>query len=472
MKKVLQFDEFKSLSKIEFREFGKFINSPYINNRSEVTRLYRAIKRFYPDFNAEKMDEETIYKKIYPGKKFNAVLMRKAYSLIMILFQKYIVDIRFKKNRLQYELELIESLRERKLLKLHNKKSGNYMQILEESKETMEVYEYIYKSEQKLRLIYESFNSQIENSKNSLEKIYAYFFSMILNEHLHILNMTSEYHKHVNVDLFNKIITYLADSDYRKKPLINVYYLMVKLKTTGDSAYFHELAAFRNSCSIKLDKEHNYNAIIILLDYCLVNIGNGNTEFRKEMFELSKILNTEDLINEDATEPITFTNIIRNAAYLKQFEWIEKFVNRYKGNLHSSERSHIVNYCQGIIEFEKGNYTKALKLLSSLNLKWTNMKNDIKKIIIKCYYELGYFEELILQIDSYRHFVNNVDTLENMTRGNKNFIKYISRLNEFRNSNDLFAADALKKEAEHTEYFYHKEWIILKLDDIINKKSR
>jgi len=472
MKKVLQFDELKTLSKNEFREFGKFLNSPYINNRSEVTRLYEAIKRFYPDFNPEKMDEEILYKKIYPGKKFNAVLMRKAHSLIMIMFQKFIVDLRFKNNRMQYELELIESLRERKLLKLHSKRSRNYMKFLEESKETMEVYEYTYKSEQNLRLLYESFTSQIKKSKNSLEKIYVYFFSVILNEHLHILNMTSEYYKYVNVDLFNKIITYLADSEYRKKPLINLYYLMVKLKSTGESAYFHELAAFRNFCFAKLDKEHNYNAVIILLDYCLVNIGSGNTEFRKEMFELSKILNAEDLTNEDATEPITFTNIIRNAAFLKQFDWIEQFVNRYKNNLHPSERSSIVNYCHGIVEFEKGKYTEALKLLSPLNLKWTNMKNDIKKIMIKCYYELGYFEELILQIDSYRHFVNSNNIAENMSRGNRDFIKYISRLNDCRNSNDLLSAEAVKKEAERSDFFYHKEWIISKLEEFIKTKRR
>ncbi|HAX49385.1 MAG TPA: hypothetical protein PK605_02810 [Ignavibacteria bacterium] len=465
MKNSQLFESLRTLNEKEFREFGKFINSPYFNNRSEVIRFYEAIKKFHPDFNAEKINEEMIFKSIYPAKKYNDVLMRKVHSLVLKLFHNYIVDLKLRNDRLHYELELIDSLRERKLFNQHHRKSQNYNNFLEGSKETMEVYEYKYKSEQKLRLIYEGFASQVEKSRNSLEKLYAFFFSVILNEQLHIMNMTSDRHKQVNVELFDRIVTFLTDSEFRKRPLINLYYLMVKLKTTDQSEYFHDLVAFRNENSAKLDKEHIYNALIILLDYCLVNIGNGNSEFRKKMFELSDTLFTEDLMNEDAAEPITFTNITSNAAFLKKFYWIDKFINKYKGYLHPSDKTSLLNYSRGMVEFEKGKYTEALKLLSPLNLKWTNMKNDIKKIMIKCYYELGYFEELILQIDSYRHFVNNVNTAENMNRGNKNFIKYISRLNDCRNSNDHLSAETLKNEVERSEFFYHKEWVLSKLEE-------
>ena len=77
MKNLQLFEALKSLNKNEFREFGKFINSPYLNNRSEITRFYETIKKYYPDFTTEKIDEGKIFEKIYPGKKFSNVLMRK-----------------------------------------------------------------------------------------------------------------------------------------------------------------------------------------------------------------------------------------------------------------------------------------------------------------------------------------------------------------------------------------------------------
>lgn len=177
-------------------------------------------------------------------------------------------------------------------------------------------------------------------------------------------------------------------------------------------------------------------------------------------------------MNNNATEPITFTNIVRNSSYLKQFDWTEKFINKYKVNLHPTQKVSIINYCLGLIEFDKGNFAKSLKLLSNINPKWFNMKNDIKKIILKCYYELDYSVELYLQIDSYRHFIyNELASWEKMNFGNKRFIKFITELNSVKINRNFRAADELKNKVEDSEYFYHKEWIILKLEEII-KKSR
>jgi len=466
MKNSMLFDSLRTLSKQEFREFGKFLNSPYFNNRSEVSRFYDSIKKYFPEFNADKIELGRVFSKIYPGKKYNDALIRKVISLTMQLFQKYITDIKIKQNRLQYDLELIEALKKRKLFNLHNKKFTEFLHYMDNLPETMEVYEYVYKSENELRLIYDGLDSQIKKSSNSLNKIYAYFFAVILNEQL---NHTIEPNVY-NVDnaIFEQIVSFLTDSEYRKMPLINYYFLMIKLRTTGENTYFHELVNFRNSNSAKLEKEHNYNALVVLIDQCLDNIGKGKPEFRKIMLGLSKMIFQEDLMNEISTEPITFTNIVRNSSYLKQFDWTEKFIDKNKENLHPAEKNSILNYCRGLIEFEKGNFAKSLKLLSYLNMKWFNMNNDIKKTILKCYYELGYIEELISQIDSYRHFIGSDNFAGNgMNTGNKKFIKYITRLNKLRININIGEAAILKSELEHSDFFYHKEWIILKLEQLL-----
>ncbi len=472
MKNKQLFEALNTLDKIEFKEFGKFVKSPYHNNRSEVIRFYDSIKKYYPNFSNENFTEEKIYSTVFPGKKYSDVQMRKVLSLTIQLFQKFIVDIKINENKLHYNLELIEALTNRKLFNLHNKKYTDYINILESSVETMEIYEYIYKVENVKRLIYKGMNSQFEKNTKSLDKIYSYFFTVILNEHLgHLINST-DYEDTINIEFFKFIINFLADSKYRAKPLINYYYLMIKLLTTKENNYFHELVNFRNNNSDKVEKEHNYNAMVILIDQCIYNIGEGKSEFRKIMFELSKKILQEDLMNNNATEPITFTNIVRNSSYLKQFDWTEKFINKYKVNLHPTQKVSIINYCLGLIEFDKGNFAKSLKLLSNINPKWFNMKNDIKKIILKCYYELDYSVELYLQIDSYRHFIyNELASWEKMNFGNKRFIKFITELNSVKINRNFRAADELKNKVEDSEYFYHKEWIILKLEEII-KKSR
>ncbi|MBN8572214.1 MAG: hypothetical protein J0M18_21530, partial [Ignavibacteria bacterium] len=41
----------KVLSREEIKEFGKFVNSPFHNNRKDLIQFFEEIKVFYPDFN-------------------------------------------------------------------------------------------------------------------------------------------------------------------------------------------------------------------------------------------------------------------------------------------------------------------------------------------------------------------------------------------------------------------------------------
>ena len=41
----------KSFSEDEINEFGKFLNSPFFNNHSTLTRLYAELKKHHPDYS-------------------------------------------------------------------------------------------------------------------------------------------------------------------------------------------------------------------------------------------------------------------------------------------------------------------------------------------------------------------------------------------------------------------------------------
>ncbi|MEO8209396.1 MAG: hypothetical protein ABI840_02460, partial [bacterium] len=99
--KNLKFTELlRALDKSEFREFGKFIISPYHNNRSEVVRFFDALKNFYPKFNSIYFTEAEIFKKVYPGKKYSDVMMRKLFSLTTNLLMDFFAVTSFKESTL------------------------------------------------------------------------------------------------------------------------------------------------------------------------------------------------------------------------------------------------------------------------------------------------------------------------------------------------------------------------------------
>ena len=100
-----------SMNENEFREFGKFIASPYFNNRSEIVRLYDALKKYHPTFSSNSFKEELIFSKVYPGKKFSGVMMRKVFSLTTNLAMSFFAFKSFEDDKLGYNVKLLDRLR-------------------------------------------------------------------------------------------------------------------------------------------------------------------------------------------------------------------------------------------------------------------------------------------------------------------------------------------------------------------------
>ena len=67
----------KSFSKDEFKQFEKFVASPFFNNGRNYNPFLNELKKHYPSFENRKdsLKPESIYKKIYPGKNFNKQVM-------------------------------------------------------------------------------------------------------------------------------------------------------------------------------------------------------------------------------------------------------------------------------------------------------------------------------------------------------------------------------------------------------------
>ncbi|MBP9192630.1 MAG: hypothetical protein KBF96_08780, partial [Ignavibacteria bacterium] len=80
----------RSMDISEFKELGKYVISPYFNNRSEVIRFYDALKKHYPLFDSDEFTDKIIFDIVYPGKSFSDVLMRKLVSLTTNLVLDFI----------------------------------------------------------------------------------------------------------------------------------------------------------------------------------------------------------------------------------------------------------------------------------------------------------------------------------------------------------------------------------------------
>ena len=126
--KVLEI--FRNLSPDEMKGLKDFIRSPYHNKNKNVMSLFDIIKKHSPSFNDHNFTKELVFKKIFPGKEYNDIVMRILLSDLNRITEDFLVQQRLEKSAYDYKKFLLSELMERKLdksfIKIYNNGTFNY----------------------------------------------------------------------------------------------------------------------------------------------------------------------------------------------------------------------------------------------------------------------------------------------------------------------------------------------------------
>jgi hypothetical protein len=87
--------------------------------------------------------------------------------------------------------------------------------------------------------------------------------------------------------------------------------------------------------------------------------------------------------------------------------------------------------------------------------------------MLKVYYELGYLEEAISMIHSYRELLRkDVFLTESRKIRNRNFIKYLRKLIILKIDNKMHEIENIKIDLQNLSEVRYKKWLIEKIDNI------
>ena len=62
----------KSFSALEWKRFGRFVQSPYHNTNQSLIKFYEVLKKRFPFEEVDDLEQERLFKKVYKKEKFNA----------------------------------------------------------------------------------------------------------------------------------------------------------------------------------------------------------------------------------------------------------------------------------------------------------------------------------------------------------------------------------------------------------------
>jgi len=488
----------RTFSKQELIKFEDFVMSPYHNKKENVVKLFLEIKRYAPSFTDTNLEKEKIWVKVFPGIEYNYGIMKNLIHELTKLSESFITIEHSNNKKLENNLNLLETLLDRKITKVFSSKIEMIEKIYDNPDFKSESYsiESYYEFLNKLYYMKSQYNwhdnmgslAAYELTCRSTDYLilsaiitfYKYFnnYLIIKNENIPGKDNVAEvFLAGLNKTLISPLLENVKVNSERDYLILKCYHAMnIAIDADADiNSYFN----FKKSlidCSDIISKDDLRNLLICLVN-SLKNLKEDKSvlgiNFNKEIME------TFDLMIEHKTflelngmmEGNKFYYYCTVAFDLKEYESIEILVKKFGNKIPENRRENENNYSQALIYFGKKQYSKSLEHLSRINLHFFNMKFVVKNIQMMNYYELNDYVSFNYVLDTYRHFFTRNKSITSYTKSAaENFCKNMNKLFKLRESFDKFELEEFRKQIKGNELTY-KYWMLDKISEIEKDNS-
>lgn len=478
MKNTRIIELLKTFNEKELKGFEDFIASKYFNQNDKIGKLFTILKKNHPGFDTEEIAKERIFMKIFDKKKYEDEKMRTLISNLMKLCKKYLIQLDMETKAEKMNLHLLTQLKERGQKNLFDYEYNKLKTALDNYSFKERDY-YFIKYYMELELYYseptaikDAYLQQplIENVSDNFEIL---FLIDALEINYNKLTRKSKVNYNPQFIFSDVIKSKIENKDFSESPIIPLkYYIFMCVQNPMQEEYYEkaEKIFFDNLDVISPNEKAYINTGLI--NYCWLRVGLGYEKYFRKVFDLYKIGLEEGMYFYENKYLLTslFNGIIKCACFLKELNWLFKFIYEYKNKLDPEQRKEAVNVAYSKYYFEKKDFDSALKHINKINASSSLLKLEIKILTIKIFYELDYVESVYSSVDSIKHFFKNNKLLHPaIIQQGHAFSKAMKKLTDLKEKKDRKELSYFKKQINESNDLgmIITRWLTEKIDEII-----
>lgn len=477
---------------MEVKSFEKFLKSPYYNKSEKLKILFREIRKFYPEFTDTKCKPEYLSKKISPSLKYNPSTFRGLIADLQTQLEDFLIIQQLSENdfdRKIYLLKALVSKRNDGLFNIHLKKAFDDLE-----KEGIDSNYYYNKSY--LELL--KFNNNKINGKEKSEKnikqnlnilisyiinLTNFFITEVINSHLKFIIEESKFKaankktvllqiiESIDINKISLLVKEVDKNNFTMDLYLNLFLTFRNIENQQHYLNYKKLIAKHSGSVSKDELSYHYT---MLISYCMLN--KNKMFFDKELFSVYNTFLKEKLFVNNKTKYINeelFRNILMLSLRLKKFDWAAGFISTYLKYLHPKKIKNILNLSMAEYHYHVGSVTLSFKdlnnafdYLKEIKEELFIIKYDIKILYLMLYYDLGYVENLLTQLNNYRKFLfrNNLITDKRKKIFNK-FLNILEKMVYLKEGDPRINITNLNLEIIELKNFNYKEWLLDKLQE-------
>lgn len=462
----------------EFLGLEDFVTSKYFNKHEDITKLFLAIKKFYPQFESKDLAKQFVFSEVFGKKRYDDEKMRTLISNLMKLVKRFLIQLELEKKAPYANLFLLEQIRHRdqeNLFEYEYNKADIYLEdnLYKEG----EYYYFRYMSDFSYFYGHPSGFKNRDEETALINKIGAslerFMFLEAMDVNYQMLTRKIKIGYQPNYIFLEHIKNKIETNDYNDTPLLPLkYYSFMAIENSHNEEYFEtcQKLYFEN---YEMISEFERGAIhLSMINYCMMNISTGNEKYFEKSVVLFKFALEHNLYfqNNKYFLPNIFHNILKNVLYTGDIKWAHKFIFEYKNKVPPDFRKEEVNICFARYYFETGDFDSALKHINKINPQIASLKLDVLILFIKIFYELDYTESIYSSLDSLKHFIKtNKNIAPILAAQSKLFAKSMRKLIDLKEKQNKNELGFLRKEIASIKDFglINQKWILQKLNAIL-----
>lgn len=461
----LFFELFESFNKKELRQFKKFIRSPFVSHREDLSSMFTFLAN---NKNAGKAfpTKEILYQKAFPTQSFDDIKYRLAISSLRALMGKYLLWSSSGDDEWKTQVKMVEIFRNRNLPKNFNKTIRKVEHLQQKQRiNNPDYFQYVLDTQIEQSKFY---TQQKRTDELSLQEISDTLDIVYLTQKLRHacaqLSHQAVFRKNYTYGLLPYIKDEIEIEKFLKIPAVAIYYYCYRFMTEKYSFdYFQKFKQLLFEHENLFQKNEIKDLYLFAINFGIRKLNEGDDSFPKEVWTFfDKGLKAGFLLENNQLSRFTFNNIVASGIKIKAFEKVAQFIIDYETKLEISHRKSTISLNHARLEFSKKNYKKTLILLQTADFKDLINNFIAKTMLLKIYCELKEFDLLEAHLDSFSVFIRRKDVSTFHRTNYLNIIKVtkkLIRLNPFIKTEK----ENLKKEISKIEVLTERNWLLKQL---------
>ncbi len=470
---------FGILSKKEFRQFKKYIHSPFFNTNAQLIQLFEYINQYYPNLKSRMLSKEHAFRHLFPEiKGFQAKKITNLMSELSLMVEDFLVQIEFTNNRIEQKKIRAEALGKRNLTSSLQKTFHLLDKDLNNAS-TKDLPYYLSQFQKNHKLCFDKATQnqwsipEKEALTNAMNDLDAFYFLAKLQLSIEMKSRERHLGEEYSIKFLDEIITLSSTSLSEFSPLLKIYYHLNQLTSSGKELHFFEAKDIYTNHWSSIGINDQWYILLCLFNYSIPLANQGNLLFITELFSLYKFgLENEILLLNGELPATSFYNIVLYGIKLNEYDWLENFIAKYSNFLDFEIREQIKVLCLAIIHYSKEEYTKTRHILISHSFPKSRYKIRAKSLLLRAIYE-----ELANDESQFSLFVSQSQSFERFLRRKKqltekykyiNFVQILRQLakNRYNNSVSHKLISKMKNRISNSPSLANKPWILEKIEEL------